>query len=59
MKLYKMIEEPNMVRLDVVGLWDIVDWWFENYPSDIFIKNPLEVIKIRDLMVKLKEKKKA
>ena len=40
------------------GFWDVVDWWITNYPGDIFVVNPPEVVKIRELMIKLKEKKK-
>jgi len=60
MELYKMdsgIKEHELV-VNKAGLWDVVDWWIENYPSDIFVVDPPEVIKIRELMIKIKEKRK-
>jgi len=43
---------------EIVGFWDVVDWWIEKYPDDIFVENPKEVVEIRDLMIRLKRKKK-
>jgi len=45
-ELYKKNGEP-------AGIRDVADWWINNYPSDIFIKEPKEVVKIRNAMLKL------
>ena len=58
MELLKETRSIGKVSYEVVGFWDVVEWWIENYPSDIFVSNPPEVVKIRELMTKLKEKKK-
>jgi hypothetical protein len=59
MELYKLeSEEYQIIKFERVGFWDVVDWWIKKYPGDIFVGNPPEVVKIRELMIKLKEKKK-
>lgn len=71
MKLYKidsskmdfwdMIEEnlrEEKRAIKEASFWDVVDWWIETYPDDIFINDPPEVIKIRELMLEIKKKKK-
>ena len=58
MELYKEERSLGKVIYEVVGFWDVVDWWITNYPGDIFVSNPPEVVKIRELMIKLKERKK-
>ena len=59
MELYKLeTEEYQTIKFERVSFWDVVEWWIKNYPGDIFISDPPEVVKIRELMIKLKERKK-
>lgn len=59
MELYKLeSEEYQSIKFERASFWDVVEWWIEKYPGDIFVNNPPEVVKIRELMIKLKEKKK-
>lgn len=41
-----------------VGFYGICNWWFEAYPEDMFVKEPVEVIQIRELMKSLIKKSK-
>jgi hypothetical protein len=57
MKLYKLVKctETSDVY-EVAGLDDVIDWFNEIYPPDIFIK--YTVAQVRDLLntMRLKEK---
>ena len=50
----------ELIREDgrVAGLYDICDWWIYNYPADIFVNQPKEVVEIRMLMRKILLKRK-
>jgi hypothetical protein len=54
----KDMYKPNGNYIDTVGIYDVCEWWIENYPDDIFINEPKEVVEIRKLMQKILEKKK-
>lgn len=41
---------------DKLTLERIIDWWLRNYPDDVFIKQPEEIVAIRELMEKIKWK---
>ena len=58
MKLFKLVDYGAYDSFDEAGLYDVCEWWIENYPDDIFINEPKEVVEIRKLMQKILEKRK-
>lgn len=40
-----------------LGLYQLCEWFIENYPKDIFVCNPVEIVKIRDWMEVILSKK--
>ena len=40
------------------GLFDVIQWWIETYPSDIFVESPEEIVAIRkNCEILLKQRK--
>ena len=36
-----------------LGLFDVCRWWIEEYPSDVFVYSPEDIIEIRKQMEKM------
>lgn len=41
-----------------ITLYEACEWWIENYPEDIFVNKPKEVVQIRELMKEILKKKR-
>ena len=57
MILFKKSKTDSLAA-EEAGFYDVCEWWIENYPDDIFINEPKEVVEIRKLMVKILDKRK-
>lgn len=38
---------------EAVGLPDIIAWWLEVYPADIFVQEPHEIIAVRGIFLQM------
>lgn len=41
---------------DELSLERVIDWWLRTYPEDVFVKQPEEIVAIREVMEKIKRK---
>jgi len=54
----QLFKYDNAGELQVIGLYDLCEYWIEAYPEDVFVNTPEEVVAIRNLMKKILSKKR-
>lgn len=53
-----VLDERNGQLKRPCGIYDVCEWWIENYPKDIFVVEPKEVVVIREQMELILKRRK-
>lgn len=59
MKLMVQWENDGEDEIEIASLYNVCEWFIENYPDDIFVSKDNPVHKIRDLCKEILNKKKS